>query len=404
MYKAHKAYADAAKARFAAHRNKMRKPMGRTSLRPNFPVGTKGFPANASAFGAAASSTSVGLLSRNVLKKLLVSHLGVTKVTSNGIDILTGLIDKGVEEALDLCKEIHLSATRQGASSKTFGTDIHVEVARANATANSRLTSLAFPNAVIEKRTRIADTARTRFENMPEEKKIRKKMHSYLPSIVKAIFNKLSKAHVLNGLPKPKLKESSPAGLVAQLLQRPGGAELVLKQFGQYSSEALAKLNINFVDEDGDTFFPGGYVLSVASYDKWINYETVVMLITVFGRDAIRAAVASTGNAVDTHYGFYKQWKILKKDIETAQNGTITPQRRATMIRAFIKGMGLYTVTGNDLKTMSNAYVSLTRENYFAAVIDGMNLSQNATVIPDGFKQAFDAMVNNTRTIEQLFH
>jgi hypothetical protein len=239
---------------------------------------------------------------------------------------------------------------------------------------------------------------------MPEEKKIRKKMHSYLPSIVKAIFNKLSKAHVLNGLPKPKLKESSPAGLVAQLLQRPGGAELVLKQFGQYSSEALAKLNINFVDEDGDTFFPGGYVLSVASYDKWINYETVVMLITVFGRDAIRAAVASTGNAVDTHYGFYKQWKILKKDIETAQNGTITPQRRATMIRAFIKGMGLYTVTGNDLKTMSNAYVSLTRENYFAAVIDGMNLSQNATVIPDGFKQAFDAMVNNTRTIEQLFH
>lgn len=337
MFRREKAFADAARVRFARHRATMKPREGRVSFR-NVPGGT--FPRNASHFGIAAPKNSVALLGKNTLKNLLKVKLGVTTVTGNGIDILTGLIDAGVEDALEVCENIHNNAVMRGASKKIFGTDHHVAVTREGGFMDH---APKIGGDVIGKRDNIANTSRARFNAMPPEKKAKKLAYQYLPASTKTIYNRLSKCAKLLGAGATSIN-MSPRQIIEMVRAR-GGDELLKEKLGLKVLEPLYEIEVPFLDAAGNTFLPTGRLLAGISEEKWMNMETVAMMIGILDYDGVLTLFDTHRRGVDeAHTGFYRKWKLLDKDMKTFEEGRLDETKKKALVRAMFKGFVVGTV------------------------------------------------------------
>lgn len=368
MFRERKAWADMAAARFAAHRGKAKR-MGRVTFRDGFPIRDPKFPRNASAFGTAAGTNTTALLSRPVIKALLRGRLGVTKVTGNGIDLFAGLIDKGVDRALEICKEIHDRAVAKGARAHTFGSDHHMTAARESGHVDDLI---PISEAIIEKRGLISELATMRHEKAVQEGKGAKRVaFQAMPAITKTLLTKMNKAAKIMNLPKSKPTVTC-AELYTMIINA-GGAEALKQQLGgMLAFKDLATITVPFLSDANTSFFPAGPIIAAASQEKWINYETVIILVGVLGYEGV-IDLFNRYHAKDarTHNGFYNKWKLTVKDARDTTNNTIKQDRRLAYQRALLKAF-LFSRIPNARESMLTKIGFVVPTAYFNDYAKGL--------------------------------
>lgn len=403
MFRDRKRYADAAAVRFAESRNKAKR-MGRVSFRNNFPVRDERFPRNASAFGVFAGKNTTALMSKPVIKALLKGKLGVKTVTGNGIDIFAGLIDKGVERALDVCVQIHNSAIAKGAKAHTFGTDIHMKAAGESGLVNDFVPMIP---EVIEKRRLISELGQLRHQQARESGQgLKRVAFQSMPAITKAILTKMNKAAVLVNVPKQK-----PTVICSDFYRQiiaSGGTEALKQQFrGTLAFQALGSIAAPFLDGTV-SFFPGGALLAAASQDKWMNYETVVIMVGSLGFDGVTELLGKyhSRNSL-THDGFYSKWKLVMKDINDDRAGTLTAQRRGNLNRAILKSFVIERTVDQDKARLKSKFVDspgfALSALYFDQYTRGLDAVKSGKV-PDIAQEFAIYVITELGRFEALYH
>ena len=350
MFRERKRWADASAARFAESRAKIKR-MGRVSFREGFPVRDERFPRNASAFGLSAGKTTTALMSKTVIKNLLKGKLGVKTVTGNGIDLFAGLLDKGVQWALNICKDIHDRAIMKGAGLHTFGTDLHMQAANESGHMKDMM---AIGSNVIDKRSALSLASMARHEKALAEGKGQKRLSfQAMPALTKAIYTKMNKAAKLINVPKAKISDRC-SDFYERIIAA-GGTEALKQQLGGLALKDLATIAAPFLSDANLTFFPAGPILAAASEEKWMNYETVFIMAAVLGFEGINDLFAKFHLKDDrTHIGFYSKWKLAIKDIRDNRAGTLSQQKKATLQRALLKAFVASRHLGkNDLLNLS---------------------------------------------------
>lgn len=414
MFRAHKAAADAAGERFRAHRARAAPRLGRVHVRE--PWLDPKLPATTSIFGGLANTRSVSLLGPAAQKRLLKDRLRVERVTPNGLEIFSALLDKEVEEAIAAAKVIHDEAVARGASKKVFGTDKHVLVASEHPYIRE---APRIPDTVARLRVNISNAARERMAAMPPGKRLRKRNYQYIPSYVKTLYNRLSKIAKKSG-GKIKVSES-----VRQAVERIGrlnatAANMLRESLGELTLNGITRdfdERLPFFSEDGMfTFFPGGEALIGASHAKWMSYETALTIMTIGSNartvhDFFRQILGRDPDHQDLA-GFYKQYKLISKDVSGAMgHGEVSMANLIKLQKACLKASIIgYAVPGG---TPAEKIVHLARvnhvlleNNYFDAVNNGQGLINKGDprVLHDRIREMVQALSAKMVQYEDWFH
>lgn len=412
MFRAHKAYADAAGARFAAHRGRNRG-LGRQHVR-QWPDDT--LPPTTSLFGGYANTRSVSLLGPAAQKRILKEHLKVKKITANGLEIFSALLDRGVNFACDVAKQIHDVAVGAGASKDVFGTDKHVEVARAHTDIRD---APVIPNTVVTLRQNLSAMARQRMNDLPEHKKTKKKNYQFLPSYVKALYTKLNKiAKTANRRIYTSSAIKASVGMIQGLNET--ARSQVEKTLGQITLEGVAHLDMHtaFLTADAQsTFFPAHKLLIGASAAKWMSYETAFILFTLVGTPrnlvSLFETVLGRKHTAEDLMGFYKQYKLFSKDMHALLgHAETTPARLYQLQVAAAKAVAISTeVLGASLEEKTRTLgghitIPLLHGTYFRtveAIINHID-KRNPANVHASIRTMIQQAIGNIQLYEEYFH
>lgn len=412
MFRAHKVYADAAKVRFAAAKGKRKAPLGRVHLRAGWT--DEKLPPTTSNFGGYANQKSVSLLGPAAQKRLLKEFLKVDKVSANGLEVFSGLLDRGVGAALDVIKEIHDVAIQRGASKKIFGTDTHMLVAREHPQVknmpgiNERLPRL---------REELSRAATERLGRMSDKSKAKRIKYQLVPSYVKTLFTKLNKIHKMSHQ-KIKLSDSVTGALQDAENLNPTSANLVRNALGVLTIAGLKHMNPNtaFFSENGKkTFFPAYQALVGSSTAKWMSYETAITLILILETPGtifhFFAHVLGRDPTTEDLLGFYRQFKLIYKDVTAFGDGNVSREVGNKLLKAVIKGAAISAeVPGNTAVEkgtyMMNNPVIILEDRYFANAINKIREinKENPTALNAEQHQALNLLGTSLHAIEAWVH
>jgi len=389
--------------------------MGRQHVRDAWP--DEKLPPTASWFGGIPNKRSVSLMGPAAQKRLLKEALGVEKVSANGLEIFSSLLDNGVNEALKVAREIHDAAVAQGASKKTFGTDKHVLVARDHPMVR---TAPRVDERVARVRMDLANEARARMNAMDPKKREKRINYQYVPSYVKTLFNRLNKIKKMSHHGKLQVSMSVKDALFETM--NVGGAmstNLVRTSLGEMTVLGINNMHpttVFFAENGKRTFFPAHQLLIGASQAKWMSYETVATLMLICrNAEGVSRLFKLVLAREETHTdlaGFYKQFKAVSKDALALANAQPLPNEAALkMQRAAVKAASVdVLVPGRDanekLYYLANNPVVVLDETYFGYVADGFNKINTANprnIVAD-IQNPLATIARAALSIEEWFH
>lgn len=414
MFRDRKMAGDAAAARFAAHRAKKKPGYGRVHVRA-WP--DEKLPATASLFAGFANTRSISLLGAAAQKRIIKATLGVDKVTANGLEVFSALLDKGVDWATGIIHEIHTEAVRRGANKKVFGTDTHMDIALNHMEVRA---APKFKDDISARRQFLSDQARERMNAMPDHKKQKKKNYQYLPSFVKTLYSKLNRVEKTVG---KRIYTKSPVRLSLghAMGLNDTARHAVTKALGELTIEGIQNIDVNdhvaFLSEDGQrSFFPAHKMLIGPSVAKWMSYETAVIIFLIVrsakNLGGLFDVVLGRPHNPEDLLGFYKQYRLFSRDLVAIMGrDETTPDRLYKLQVAAAKALSVALVApgGNfDAKAQSlanRAYIELTPQ-YFATVerLMGTINKANPKNVPGEIARILQEGYNSMDGFEEYFH